>query len=333
MMLENEKNINWELAARVLSGEADEIDRGLLEQWVHADRANEQEWERIKDSWLRGEEALFVQQTDTESAWKNVHRFTKESSFPEVSKGRTFSLGKTLAVAASVIVVLGLSWFLLLKPQVNQSSLIVSNSPREEMLLSDGSKVILNNSSRFLCNQPFNDEERTVELEGEGFFEVEGDIDWPFVINTGDVTIRVTGTKFNVRAYPNMDVTEIAVLEGRVEVVPPSEQEMVVLTVGQTALFDKKSRLLSVVETTDPNLLSWLTGQIKFEETPLSEVVETLGRVYSADFQFSDEELGEQKLTARFSDNSLDFVLEVVCTTFNLESKREGETIFLSAQK
>lgn len=331
-MLENEKNINWELAARILSGEADEIDRGLLDQWLQADPANEEEWERIKTSWRQGEEALFVRQTDVESAWKNVRRFTKESSFPGASKNRTFSFGKALAVAASVIVVLGLSWFLLLKPQVNQSSLIVSNSPREEMLLSDGSKVILNNSSRFLCNQPFNEEERTVQLEGEGFFEVEGDIDWPFVINTGDVTIRVTGTKFNVRAYPNLDVTEIAVLEGRVEVVPPSDQKMVVLTRGQTALFDKKSRLLSVLDTTDPNLLSWLTGQIRFDETPLKEVAETLSRVYGADFQFSDKALGEEKLTARFSDNSLDFVLEVVCTTFNLESKREGETIFLSAQ-
>ncbi len=330
-MSERDKNIDWELAARVLSGEADEIDNGLLEQWLNADDANEQEWERIKESWNKGGNALFVQQTDTETAWQNVRRFSVDEVTDHAQRSRYFHSGRVLAMAASLILMLGLSWFFLLKPQGQKSDLIVSNTTREEMVLSDGSKITLNNRSRFLCQQPFSAEERTVQLEGEGFFDIEGNREWPFVIQTDDVTIRVTGTKFNVRAYPNLDVTEVAVLEGRVEVVPPSGDELIVLTGGQTAWFDKKSRMFSIRESTDPNLLSWITRQIRFDETPLEEVTETLERVYDANIQLADEALGGQKLTARFSDNSLDFVLEVVCTTFNLETKREGETIFLSA--
>ncbi len=89
-MLESERNINWELAARVLSGEADEIDRGLLDQWLHADPANEEEWERIKTSWRRGEEALFVRQTDIESAGRMFVVLRKNLLFRKLQKAEPF---------------------------------------------------------------------------------------------------------------------------------------------------------------------------------------------------------------------------------------------------
>lgn len=330
-MSEKGKNIDWELAARVLNGEGDEIDRGLLEQWLKADKTNAEEWGRIKDSWQKGGDVLFLNQIDTDAAWDKVQHFTSGDSLAGKHHSR-FRIGNVLAVAASFVLVLGLSWFFLINQSPGKSSLIVSNTSREEMVLSDGSRVTLNNSSKFSCEQPFSSDERVMELNGEGYFDVEGDQEWPFIIHTGDVTIRVTGTSFNVRAYPNLDITEVAVLEGRVEVFPPSrDDDMVALTQGQTAYFDRKSRMLSVHESTNPNVLSWITQQIRFEETSLKNVTETLERVYGVDVQLSDDVLGQQKLTARFSDNSLDFVLEVVCTTFNLKTQREGETIFLTS--
>jgi transmembrane sensor len=329
-MSETGKNIDWELAARVLNGEGDEIDRGLLEQWLKSDKANAEEWGRINDSWKKGDDFLFLNQIDTDAAWDNVHRYTSGDSFAGKPQSR-FSLRNVLAVAASVVLVLGLSWFFLINQSVGKSSLIVSNTSREEMVLSDGSRITLNDRSKFSCEQPFSSDERVVQLNGEGYFDVQGNLEWPFIIHTGDVTIRVTGTSFNVRAYPNLDITEIAVLEGRVEVIPPSMEDMVILTQGQTAYFDKKSRMLSVHESTDPNILSWITQQIRFEETSLLNVTETLERVYGVNIQLSDDVRGQQRLTASFSDNSLNFVLEVVCTTFNLKTQREGETIFLTS--
>ncbi len=330
-MSEKGRNIDWELAARILNGEADEIDQGLLNQWLNADDSNQEEWENLKEAWNKGGESLLMADIDTDAAWNKVQHFTREESGGMHSQRSRFSPVRALAMAASVIVLLGLSWFFLINSPGEKSSLIVSNTTREEMVLSDGSRVTLNNHSRFSCEQPFREEERIVKLDGEGFFNVEGNKERPFIIHTGEVTIRVTGTSFNVRAYPNLDITEVAVLEGRVEVVPASSDEMVVLTQGQTAFFDRSSRMLTVKETTDPNLLSWITGQIKFDETSLGDVAETLERVYDVNIQLADEQLAGQKLTARFSDNSLDFVLDVVCTTFNMEARREGETIFLSA--
>ena len=329
-MSEGKINIDWGLAARILSGEADEIDRGLLEQWLNADEAHQREWKKIQKSWERGGEALLASDIDTPAAWNRVKRFTVDDHSASDHRSSRFRIGAMVGVAASVIILLGIAWFTLFYSPGESSSLIVSNSTREEMVLSDGSSITLNTGSTFSCPQPFNEKERTVQLKGEGYFEVEGNKTWPFVIHTGEVTVRVTGTRFNVRAYPNLNVTEVGVLEGVVEVLPLKGEERVVLTRGQTAMFDKTKGQLIVKQSTDPNLLAWLTQKIRFDEAPLGDVVATLERVYNVNIQLSESDLENERLTARFSDNSLDFVLEVVCTTFNLESKREGATILLS---
>lgn len=328
-MTYEKSNIDWELAARVLNGEADEIDHGLLEQWLNSDAVNRQEWKQIKNAWQKGGDALVMKNIDTSVAWNRVRKFTIDDRKPKHVLNST-RVGVFSAIAASVVLLIGLGWFLFSPGPKEGSSLIVSNSKLEEMVLSDGSAITLNSGSKFVCQQPFGEDERTVTLNGEGYFRVEGDAEWPFVIHAGDISIRVTGTRFNVRAYPNLDITEVAVLEGQVMVLPPGGGSGIALNGGQTALFEKKTKELRVSQSTDPNLLAWITRKISFDQTPLPEVASTLERVYDVNIQISDKILNREKLTARFSDNSLDFVLEVVCVTFNLEMHREGETIFLS---
>lgn len=330
IMSDKERNINWELAARILSGEGDEIDEGLLEQWLDADPQNQKEWQKIKEAWERGEDVRILAEIDASSAWERVKRFTVDDS-PAVSKGRKSSRRLIWAsMAAGLVLIIGLAWGVLSPFSQDQSSLIVSSNDREEIELSDGSRVTLNSGSRFTCDQPFEGKERVVNLHGEGYFKVESNSERPFVVRAGEITIRVTGTRFNVRAYPNLAITEVSVMEGSVVVVPPAGSKKKTLQGGQTAFFERNTGRMTVKEQTDPNVLAWITGKMTFRETPLKEVSQTLERVYDVDIQLSESSMGEEKLTANFSDNSLDFVLQVVCVTFNLERHREGDTIFLS---
>ncbi|MGQ1891563.1 FecR family protein [Thermophagus sp. OGC60D27] len=330
-MTENRQNIDWELAAKILGGEADEIDHGLFEKWLNESSANREEWRKIKDSWKLGNESLILKSIDTSTAWHRVQGFTLKT--PTSPKHHSaVSAKKWLPIAASIALLLGLIWWWL-PDHKTTSSLIVSNSPREEMILNDGSRVTLNTGSKFICDQPFKKDQRVVELDGEGYFQIKGNREWPFIIHAGEVTIKVTGTRFNVRAYPNLNITEVAVIAGTVEVSADRDTPAQQLKAGQTALFDKITGELKIESTTDPNILAWLTGKISFYETPLSEVAKTLERIYNVTIQISDTTLYDEKLTARFSNNSLDFVLDVVCVTFNLNFKKEGNTIFLSEKE
>lgn len=328
-MTEKKPHIDWALAARILSGEADEIDHGLLKKWLNENPANKEEWKKIQESWELGQEALLKEEIDSSTAWNKVRNFTTDGTEPNITHPGTFS-NKWISIAAIFLLVLGILWWLLPNNKQASSSLIVSNNPHEKMVLNDGSTVTLNRGSKIACVQPFDSDQRVVELDGEGYFQVQGNSEWPFIVHAGGITIKVTGTRFNVRAYPNLNVTEVAVLEGKVEISASSKQPQALLNKGETALFDKLTGELKIVSSTDPNILAWLTGKINFNETPLNEVAKTLERVYGVTIQISDPTLLDQKLTARFSNNSLDFVLDVVCITFNLKQSQEGNTIFLS---
>ncbi len=329
-MSDKERNIDWELAARILSGEGDEIDEGLMEQWLNADPQNRQEWQKIRKAWKHGEDSGILEEIDTSAAWNRVRRFTVDDTHSVSRDWRSSRRLVWISVAAGLVLVIGLAWGLFSPFSRGQSSLIVSSNDREEIELSDGSRVTLNSGSRFTCDQPFEGRERVVNLNGEGYFRVEGNRERPFVVRAGEITIRVTGTRFNVRAYPKLAITEVSVIEGSVEVVPPAGSEQKILQGGQTAFFEKNTGRVTVKNQNDPNVLAWITGEMTFRETPLTEVSQTLERVYGVDIQLSDSSLRGEKLTANFSDNSIDFVLQVVCVTFNLESHREGDTIFLS---
>ncbi len=324
--------IDWDMAARILAGEGDEIDRGLLESWLAQSDANRQEWEAIEAAWSVGGEALLLEKINTHAAWERLQHETVLAT--PARKVLTPSRSLMMAIAAVLVITLGLVW-LFSRPSVQpSSSLIVSNTETEEVALSDGSLVTLNVGSKFSCPQPFNMDERKVQLKGEGFFKVEGDANWPFVVETGNLTVRVTGTEFNVRAYPHLNMEEVYVVKGEVEVMTSAATpDKVMLHTGQMALFQQDNGMLEVHEESDVNFLAWLTRQLKFNETSLQKVFETLGRVYNVNIQVTDSSIASEKLTAQFSDNSLDFVLNVVCRTFNLKMEREGNTIVLTREK
>lgn len=85
-------------------------------------------------------------------------------------------------------------------------------------VLSDGTKVWLNADSRFEFPSKFVGQERCVYVEGEVYFEVAKDVSHPFVVTTKQAKVRVLGTSFNVRAYPD-EIYRTTLLEGCVEVL------------------------------------------------------------------------------------------------------------------
>lgn len=91
--------------------------------------------------------------------------------------------------------------------------------------LKDGTKVTLNSGSRLEVEGAFNQEDRHVNLIGEAFFEVAKNKDKPFVLHTNDFDIRVLGTTFNVKSYPEEMRSEALLVEGLIEMKSKGENE------------------------------------------------------------------------------------------------------------
>jgi ferric-dicitrate binding protein FerR (iron transport regulator) len=142
----------------------------------------------------------------------------------------------------------------------------------------------------------------------------------------------VVGTSFNVSAYPDMKLVEVIVETGKVQVLNKMtetiQSDELILTPGDKGTLVYSSKSLLKTTNHDPNFISWKTRNLNFKATSLSEVIGNLENVYKVAIRLDDPKLNGLLLTAQFNNYSLDFILKVIETTFQIEvQKVDGQYI------
>lgn len=154
--------------------------------------------------------------------------------------------------------------------------------------LPDGSKAWLNAASTLKYPSRFADNERVVELEGEAYFDVDGQVNKltseqvPFrVVSKGQV-VEVLGTQFNISAYA--DETKTTLVEGSVKVSQVSRGSVhsahpsTILVPGQQAT--TRGATLNIKKVDTEPYTAWKDGFFYFDNIPSQEAIEQLARWY-----------------------------------------------------
>ena len=171
-------------------------------------------------------------------------------------------------------------------PEYN--TLVVPRQGEFQVVLADGSKVYLNSESEIRYPTFFAGGERRVYLKGEAFFEVTSDTSRPFIVNVGEMDVRVLGTRFNVNAYVPERAIRTTLVSGKVRVSDREDKAAVVLEPGQQAVWKKNG--LTMREVDALAVSAWVDGKFYFEEgMTLEEITEQLQRCYDIDFFFASE--------------------------------------------
>lgn len=171
-------------------------------------------------------------------------------------------------------------------PEYN--TLVVPRQGEFQVVLADGSKVYLNSESEIRYPTFFAGGERRVYLKGEAFFEVTSDTSRPFIVNVGEMDVRVLGTRFNVNAYVPERAIRTTLVSGKVRVSDREDKAAVVLEPGQQAVWKKNG--LTMREVDALAVSAWVDGKFYFEEgMTLEEITEQLQRWYDIDFFFASE--------------------------------------------
>lgn len=147
-----------------------------------------------------------------------------------------------------------------------------------QVTLPDGTKVWLNADTKLKYPERFAGDSRTVELEGEAYFEVVKDVK-PFYVKTGTQTIRVLGTSFNISAYAEDYGTVTTLVSGMVRINHLDSGGEVTLNPGQQAWIQNGMIMTKEVEVTD--YLAWKNGFFIFRDTPLAQIIKQLQRWYN----------------------------------------------------
>jgi len=330
VMLSSEK-INYDLTAKVLSGEATSSDFAAHEQWLAADPLHQEEWEQMVHTWNAAVDAIRFEDVDVDGAWHQV----KQQMKPKVQQAWFLRPVYQRVAAILVVLLAAVSVIWLLNPagKMEYKEMMVYSQSGEDVVLPDGSVVSLSAGSSLTFTSPFKPDSRFVNFSGEAFFQIEGNPNWPFIIETNELTIRVIGTAFNVRSWPHQSSSYVDVSHGLVDVSSKTDGSTTIqLSEGHRAAYNRKSRMLekSVV---DPNFLSWKTRQIEFQNASLNQVFETLENVYKVKIVVSDASILEERMGATFSHNTLNYITNVVCATFDLEVSEENDVLVFIRKK
>jgi ferric-dicitrate binding protein FerR (iron transport regulator) len=157
-------------------------------------------------------------------------------------------------------------------------------------VLPDGTEVWQNAGTTLQYPVKFTKQNREVILTGEAYFHVSSDIKNPFYVKTTDGTIKVTGTKFNVSAFPDDDFSSVALEEGKVSYIPAgTENEPVLLLPREQIIYRKDSGKLIRQKTDIEKYTSWTEGKLIFRDDPLSEIITRLQRWYNAEITLSEQ--------------------------------------------
>lgn len=236
------------------------------------------------------------------------------------------SLRRIWKYAAAVLLILacGTGYFLSsgrTNDEIPCTTVRVAHGKQERLTLPDGTKVILNAGTAFSCPQSFRGEKRTVQLDGEAFFDVARNRSKPFVVQTGDADIEVLGTSFNVKAYGEDEFIAVTVESGKVKV--NMEDAMMQLLPGEQLFFDKIGNEVYRNRENTGKTKSWISGYLYFNKTPVQSVINELMRRYDCVIEFEGGKIPGEYLSGVHDNKTLEAVLNSIHYTTGIKYRKE----------
>ncbi|MBC8052290.1 MAG: FecR domain-containing protein [Sphingobacteriaceae bacterium] len=310
-----------ELLIKFLLGETSSEENEQVDQWIAASPSNKKRFEQVKLIWNTSKNLASTSTIDEHAAWG---RFQEKVSEQKVLVIKPRFQSYWLKIAAVLIFGLGFWGIYFLNNSSGYTTLRADAEVRNETL-PDGTNLTINKHTKLSYASDFDEKERNVRLEqGEVFFKVTRNEAKPFIIQAGEVRVRVLGTSFNVKHTGSQ--TEVIVETGLVRVKLAADS--VELRPNQKVRISSTGTL-TVLSNTDQLYNYYITKQLVADNTPLWRVIEVLNEIYGAEISIEDDRIRNLPLNATFKEESLDTILNVICDTFRLKMIRRGNKIIL----
>lgn len=313
-----------EIIIRHLNDEASVVEQEELQQWLQEDTAHQSEFENFRMLWSDSS-AASLHSFDTENAWQKVN-----AQISPVNKSKVVSIfawKKTIAVAASVLIMVGIFYFYN-KTSKTEWQDIVAKISNKTIQLSDGTAITLRKGSSLSIPDNYGKGSRKIGLQGEAYFQVQHDEKNPFYLTTGKSLIRDIGTAFLVES--NDSTEQVMVTEGKVSFSGKADKvKEIILKAGEAAILKEQKPELKIVES--KNALAWKTNVLVFDNTDLHMVADDLKDYYNVDVQLSEDLQASRILvTAQFRNESLEKVIEELHLFTGLSFHRQDHLVFIS---
>ena len=346
--------ITEEIIIKYFEGKCDAQDVAIVHAWLNENPAKLKEYIGVEE-WEDFQPGHVLSSDISSKLWNSIH---KNTTSPEVH----YSYFRWIAVAASVLLVIGLSWFFILKKQ--KTSIIsaaaaaitknIFNNTLSKMTLtlSDSSTVDLLPASRLSYAENFNAAKRDVILNGEANFNIAKDVAKPFSVYSNSVLITVLGTRFTVRSDEANNATKVILHEGRimVKISNSSSQDNkkeYYLAPGDIFIFqkvNKPSPITNAERTATPKNIfhDSLSARILhlekdkddcyvFDNYPLDVVFDQLQIIYNTKIIYNKAELGNRSFIGKIDKkDALYNILKSITLLNNFGLHKQDDSFIIS---
>jgi ferric-dicitrate binding protein FerR (iron transport regulator) len=363
------KEIDDLIIVRFLSGTATAEEAEYLIQHLEEDGNNRLSYFVAKRIWL---ESINKSKNKglVDNSWERLKLRMEESGNEVISakdKNIKFSWRK-LAVAASISFLVATSAFLGFQNyrtsqfEAREHQIIAPLGSRSNVVLPDGSIVWLNSGSNLTYGYNFGKKERKVSLVGEAFFDIKYQNNTSFIVNTSDLRIRVLGTKFNIKSYPEEKMIETTLIKGKVEVLPITYDKSiapVIMAPNQKLIYTKKDgstnldpiknlpeptgkedlqeikiRNIQIVNVIDPQEeSSWKDGRLIMKSEPLGTLARKLERYYNVHISFQNDSIKNFKYSGTLNEVTIEEVLRALEKTSPIRFEINKNHVILTISK
>lgn len=358
------------LAARRLSGEASAEDLKELKNFMEADESFKKKYELLQTYWEQKNNI----QTDTSNALQKVlMQINNESDENrDLNRAGVEPSGRKVIklfirfskVAVIALACIATAWFIFSR---NEKDLVVQTAlkpgswqvkktakgTKSTIKLADGTKVILNADSKLEYPEKFTGAIREVHLTGEAFFDVKHDENTPFIIYTSKLSIKVLGTEFNVRSYPEDSISETTLIRGLIEVTLNSRpSDKIILRPKEKLIVSNESSINTKTAVPQPSKIpdtrlvisnlhyvspsdsaivetSWLDNKLVFQNKSFSDLAGDLERRYGVNIEIRNDLVKDFRFTGIFEKENIEQVLNALSLTEKFNYRKEKNSIII----
>lgn len=194
------------------------------------------------------------------------------------------------------------------------------------LLLPDGSKVHLNSGSLLKLHVDFNVLNRECDLSGEGFFDVVHDEELPFEVHVRDYAVKVLGTQFNLKSYPEMSQSNTALMEGSVQV--SSKDKHMTLVPGEQVKSNQSGQWVKQ-QANFREILAWRDGYFRFSNASVQEIMQDIITWYDIDEVVYENIINDHFTGSIVRSRSLQDVLYGMKKIANLDFEIKGRRVIV----
>ncbi|WP_159523587.1 FecR family protein [Sunxiuqinia indica] len=227
---------------------------------------------------------------------------------------------------------LGRSRSIELGHNLQYTSVVADYGQISKVVLPDRSVIWLNSGTTLTYNNDFAVDNRDLTLKGQAFLEVTENKKIPLIVSSGDLKVKVLGTRFDVSAYPEDHQVNVVLESGSVELLNAKNKSFnYKLKPGEMAEYDTELKKVKINEIKPNNYTTWKDGELIFINDPMANVIKRLERKFNIEIVVANPDVYKSIFNANFKNENLKEILDYIefsCPiTYRMIPNKGGEKL------